>query len=399
MVRVTRRGELGAAVQVARVDSEGLAELFVCVRPSRDGGGIEVQARSIYETLFETLDAHGAGPQDVITEKIFFSDVDRQFRELEAIRLGAYRSTVDEVGCAPATNFLHQPPAHPGRLCELQAYAVLQTGADPVGVRCVKGMPGLPSGKVIEHRGMRHVYLMNLTKNGYPEDNLPFVRQTERMFKQAESSLREVGASFRDVIRTWIYIADIERDYDAFNPVRTAFFERQGVGRIPASTGIQGATFPRMRGCTMDLYALLADRPVEIEVMHAPTMEEAMDYGSAFSRGMAVTYEGRTTAYVSGTASIDTEGRVVHVGDIEGQVRRMLANVEALLRGSGATLDDAVEAITYLKRPEYLETFYRVWDERGLPGNSPNTVSVADICRPEWLCEIEAIAMFPADGR
>jgi hypothetical protein len=28
----------------------------------------------------------------------------------------------------------------------------------------------------------------------------------------------------------------------------------------------------------------------------------------------------------------------------------------------------------------------------------PNTVSVADICRPDWLCEIEALAIRPANG-
>ena len=56
-----------------------------------------------------------------------------------------------------------------------------------------------------------------------------------------------------------------------------------------------------------------------------------------------------------------------------------------------------VSAITYLKQSEFRETFYSVWDERGLPQDIPNTVSVADVCRPEWLCEIEVIAVFPED--
>ena len=108
---------------------------------------------------------------------------------------------------------------------------------------------------------------------------------------------------------------------------------------------------------------------------------------------MKVTLDDRVVLYVSGTASIDTEGRVVHVGNIEGQIHRMFLNVEQLLAEQGATVKDIVTAITYLKKLEYLDPFYKVCQERSIPDNIPNTVSVADICRPEWLCEIEAIAI------
>jgi enamine deaminase RidA (YjgF/YER057c/UK114 family) len=196
-------------------------------------------------------------------------------------------------------------------------------------------------------------------------------------------------------VRTWIYIADLAGDYAAFNPVRTAFFKRQGIRRIPASTGIQGGTLNPSVGCMLDLYALQADRPVRIEPMRSPTMNEAPSYGSSFSRGMTVASEEQTVVYVSGTASIDQQGQVFCEGDIEGQVNRMLQNVAALLHGQGASFDDVVTAITYLKRPDFLETFYGVWDVCGLPADIPNTVSIADVCRPEWLCEIEVIAVLP----
>jgi hypothetical protein len=38
---------------------------------------------------------------------------------------------------------------------------------------------------------------------------------------------------------------------------------------------------------------------------------------------MKVALADRTVLYVSGTASIDTQGRVVHEGEIEGQLHRM----------------------------------------------------------------------------
>jgi len=41
------------------------------------------------------------------------------------------------------------------------------------------------------------------------------------------------------VVRTTCYLRDIERDYAAFNEIRTQFFKEQGLDPLPASTGIQ----------------------------------------------------------------------------------------------------------------------------------------------------------------
>jgi enamine deaminase RidA (YjgF/YER057c/UK114 family) len=108
---------------------------------------------------------------------------------------------------------------------------------------------------------------------------------------------------------------------------------------------------------------------------------------------MRVAFEDRAVIYVSGTASINAAGRIVSPGDIVGQVDRMLLNVKALLAGNGAMFGDIVSAVTYLKKPEYLEAFRSGCRQRGLPERIPNTICIADICRPEWLCEMEAIAV------
>jgi enamine deaminase RidA (YjgF/YER057c/UK114 family) len=262
-------------------------------------------------------------------------------------------------------------------------------------VHNLDGGLGLASGKVVEYRGIQHFYLTNLT-GGEGTDNLDFISQAKDMFTQAETLLHKQGLSFRDVVRTWIYVNNIERDYADLNRVRTEFFQEHGLTRLPASTGIQGATYPKERGCTMDLYTLTTNRPVEIETIHAPSMNEAAEYGSSFSRGMKVVREDRIIAYVSGTASIDNKGNIVHIGNIENQVHRMLLNVEELLATQNITPNDIVTLITYLKEPNFLDTFYKIYKEHSFPKDAPNTISTADICRPEWLCEIEAIAVVPS---
>ena len=58
-------------------------------------------------------------------------------------------------------------------------------------------------------------------------------------FANITGLLASEGATWKDIVRTTCYLRDIERDYAAFNEERTAFYARQGLDPLPASTGIQ----------------------------------------------------------------------------------------------------------------------------------------------------------------
>ena len=66
-----------------------------------------------------------------------------------------------------------------------------------------------------------------------------FEAQTWRTFRNVAALLESEGATWHDIVRTTCYIKDIEKDYDRFNKVRTAFYREQGLDPVPASTGIQ----------------------------------------------------------------------------------------------------------------------------------------------------------------
>jgi 2-iminobutanoate/2-iminopropanoate deaminase len=66
-----------------------------------------------------------------------------------------------------------------------------------------------------------------------------FRAQTWRTYENITALLESEGASWKDVVRTTCYLRDIERDYAAFNEIRTEFFKQQGLDPLPASTGIQ----------------------------------------------------------------------------------------------------------------------------------------------------------------
>jgi 2-iminobutanoate/2-iminopropanoate deaminase len=66
-----------------------------------------------------------------------------------------------------------------------------------------------------------------------------FRAQCRRTFLNISRLLESAGATWKDVVRTTCYLRDIERDYQAFNEERTAFYKDQELDPLPASTGIQ----------------------------------------------------------------------------------------------------------------------------------------------------------------
>src|SRR5436309_11480984 len=63
--------------------------------------------------------------------------------------------------------------------------------------------------------------------------------QLRRTYDNITQLLASEGATWHDIVRTTCYLRDIERDYEAFNEERTAFYKEQELDPVPASTGIQ----------------------------------------------------------------------------------------------------------------------------------------------------------------
>ncbi|HEU4402673.1 MAG TPA: RidA family protein [Candidatus Polarisedimenticolia bacterium] len=383
--------ERGAPVESARVESTKVIEIHLGARPDGPAIGFERQARSMYERLLAGLCAHGATARDVVAERVFLSDIGRQAPRLAAIRHEIYGDP-GSGSPHPATTWVGQPPARSGLLCELQALALLGADGDGLPSRNVEGLPAEGSGRIVDEDGVRHLFLSGVT-GGLPGDRLDAASQASAAFLRAEAVLNRAGFSFREVVRTWIFLADIGGDYAALNRERRRFFTARGIAPPPASTAIGGVPCPPDRALGIDLRAISGTAPPRVTALHSPTMNEAPSYGSDFSRGMRIDLVDRSILHVSGTASIDTDGRVVHARDIAGQVERMLQNIEALLAGQEIGYDHVVSAVTYLKRSDDVETFRRVAARHGLPSGIPNTLCLAEVCRPEWLCEMEVTAV------
>jgi enamine deaminase RidA (YjgF/YER057c/UK114 family) len=222
------------------------------------------------------------------------------------------------------------------------------------------------------------------------------------MFRQAERLLRNVGAEYRDVVRTWIYLSDILDWYGDFNAVRNRCYSEYGFLRnsdsgenaeqiyLPASTGIEGRN-PSGRPAIMDVFAVhrSPNSSIRIRPIYGVKQRSPFRYGSAFSRAMVVEEPSSKLILVSGTASIDEQGKSVYVNDVAAQIRKTMDVVSALIAPEGATLQDFCEITVFLKRPEDFSTYREIADQIGI-FDAPAVNVVADVCRDELLFELDA---------
>ena len=105
------------------------------------------------------------------------------------------------------------------------------------------------------------------------------------------------------------------------------------------------------------------------------------------------------TVYLRGQVAQDLDTREsVAVGDPAGQAEKAMANVDMLLSECGSRLEHICKVTIYLTDIRYREAVYRVVG-RWLKGVYPVStgLTVPELARPEWLVEIDVIAVIPED--
>jgi len=101
--------------------------------------------------------------------------------------------------------------------------------------------------------------------------------------------------------------------------------------------------------------------------------------------------------YVSGCVSIDADGNVVGVGDVVAQARQVFANIGVCLSAAGASFADVVKVTTFLTDIEDRAMINPVRQEVFGDARPASTlVEVSALVLPEFLIEVEAVAVIPS---
>lgn len=102
--------------------------------------------------------------------------------------------------------------------------------------------------------------------------------------------------------------------------------------------------------------------------------------------------------YLSGQVSQDADGNIVGVGDITTQTRRVLDNLKTILASVGGRMSDIVKVTVFVTDMSGLDAIHRVRAEYFTPPYPASTlVQVTRLVKPEYLIEIEAVAVVPLD--
>lgn len=319
---------------------------------------------------------------------------------------------------APVTTCVTQPP------CDGSALAIELWAMGGAGVRAQRYGEDLLA---VEAEGIRWIYAGGVEAVNAGSGNAH--DESRAVLERLQRRLGDAGVAFDHVVRTWIYVNQITagvdgtQRYQEFNRARAEFYREIPFGRAlrPPFPGAPGPRYPASTGigtaderiCCASVALATERRDVFVVPLENPSQTPAYDYASGFSphapkfsRAMVVVQGGFASVLVSGTASI-VEAATVFPGDVVRQTEQTLDNIERLiarenaarqgLPGFGATLRDVAKLRVYLKRTGDYEVC-RAVVERRLP-RVPALYLHADVCRPDLLVEIEAIAFAPYELR
>ena len=357
--------------------SSGNSEYFISVQ-APEALDFKEQVLFIENHYHSTQSALGLDTTTAVFRRIFLSDV---LNQADFVR-GS--SLIDD---KVAVSIVQQPPLQGSKIA-LLAYHI--KGDAPLIKKRI-----FSKHLLVQQKGQRHLWSTRLCTCDSETTNSS-EKQTSAIFDDLTNALDKQGANMCDhCVRTWIYMKDVDVFYKGMVDRRRDIFNKQGLTaetHYIASTGIQGACSHRFDLVSMDAYSNLDLLPEQTSYLNDfDYLCATKDYNVTFERGTRIAYADRAHLFISGTASIDKVGDVVHPGDVLRQLDRALENTDVLLRSGNATLDDMMYMFVYLRDPA---DFQRIDDVlRVRFPDLPILIVLGSVCRPAWLIEIEGIAI------
>ena len=290
-----------------------------------------------------------------------------------------------------AVSVLQTPPL--GSKIALLAYHVKRDRLNKESIP-LNGFDPRSSATKTWNNGYTHYYLKNILASQDSPQSIE--NQTDELFLDLKSNLDGHNIPLSNIIRTWLYVHDIDNNYMGMVNSRKNLFHKWGVNQdtnYPASTGIEGRTANCHQLLCLDAIVVDGLNNEQIQKMEAPThMNPTIEYGVTFERGLEIKYGDRAHLYVSGTASIDNQGEILFEHNIEKQADRTLDNIEVLLKNSQASLGDITYLVVYL-RDFNDASKVKAHIEKRVTTSIPLLMLQAKVCRPGWLIEIEGMAI------
>lgn len=360
----------GSMAEISKFEVEGgVTEYHVMVHATRPEQSFQEQLDAVLNAYYNLIDTELKGASSVI-KRYFLSDAANQYDTLLA-------SVPEAPACA--CSVVEQAPLN-GTKVALWAYLLTDIGAGSFNEELYR----------VQHGAYTHLW------GGTSVSHAPSSEeQTSLLLKHYVMQLLSNGGHLADdCIRTWFFVQNVDVNYAGVVKARNEEFFTQNLTsktHFISSTGINGRNADPSVLVQLDTYAVLGLKPEQIKFLYAPThLNPTYEYGVSFERGTRVDYGDRRQVFISGTASIDNKGNILHVGDIRRQTERMWENVDALLSEAECGFEDVGQMIVYLRDVADYAVVNDMFEKR-FPG-IPRVIVHAPVCRPGWLIEMECMA-------
>lgn len=358
-------------IKISRYEvPEGVSEYHAVIRVANPRLTYVEQVEAILATYAHLLETDLKGASAVF-KRFFLSDAANQADYLQALHT--------ECSDCPLS-IVEQPPLDGTKIA---MWVYLQEGVQS---------KVLPHGMFeVKHGAYRHLWLAGACNRASTSEY-----QTRLLLNDYVMQLLEQGCRLADhCIRTWFFVQNVDVNYAGVVKARNEVFVTQNLTdktHFIASTGIAGRHAHPEVLVQMDAYAVDGIRPEQVHYLYAPThLNPTYEYGVSFERGTYVDYGDRRQVFISGTASINNKGEIVHPGDIRKQTLRMWENVETLLKEAECTFEHVCHLLVYLRDIADYTMVREMFEER-FP-NTPKVYLLAPVCRPGWLIEMECMAV------
>ena len=203
-----------------------------------------------------------------------------------------------------------------------------------------------------------------------------FAAQTEAVYKNFDNILKANGADWTNVVWSHGYVTR----HDVINAYRDVRYRYHRPGQVAATSVVCGLVGPEWM-IESEIIASMAER----ESFTVP--------GVSVSPGVAHAVRAGNTLYVQGQVGRNSQDETVGAGDFDTQAAQVYKNLDDILKRVGVSWDKVVRIKSYLVDRAHGPAVRRVRDRYLKPGAYTSTTVVAGFFKPEYMLEVEAVAI------
>lgn len=359
--------KIGARIEWARFTAGGVEEVHAMLHVEPRCELFEGQVARIQQAEKILLDMEDVQGASIVFKRYFLSDATNQV-------------PVIQENDACTISYIQQPPLDGSKVA---VWLYLQKGTEVVPMN---------NSTVVRHNGYQHVWTFGLMDS---TSATSYMQTWQTLFIYIDILKLFQATLEKNCVRTWFFVRDVDTQYGGLVKSRRECFVEQGLTpetHYIASTGIGGTPSDPKALVQLDSYAMTGFDPEQQRYLYGLShLNRTIEYGVTFERATLMQYGDRNHVYISGTASINNKGEVMHVGNVQQQTLRMWENVETLLNEGGMSYDDVMQIIVYLRDSADYEMVKRMFEQK-FP-QIPTVFTLAPVCRPTWLIEMECMAV------